>query len=427
MKQNIYLIAVLLGTLVFASCEKVEEPLVSFGETNEVIVNKDGNYLSCVCYEGTEVPLKQYYDDTQVRLKSARVTADYFMLESSLTSPELNGELLSASYVEVLKVNSTVKAYITYNLNGSAHGGALVVLDLTNPEKPEITSEILFEGIDLNVCEVYHAGKIMWVGGSSFKKGAVIIPIELDNKGDAITNEKFDIITIKNVASVNGIIEAGDWIMVTAGNAGGGTFALNYKRGYRDDGADYFSNAKFSSANGYAMGKYHVSLEGGDNAKLHVYRIGVQDEDSESVIPLGSIVHDVEDEANAYAGKATCFMEPNSRFCYVSMGANGFVAVDIFDHKQVMHSAGSILKHGNTNAISVDDKYIYMANGADGVVICEKPEIQYGQESVEVEPLYIWDEETESASANFVAVRDEYIFVAKGSNGGLKIVKRLFE
>lgn len=417
--------------IFLASCEQQEESVISFGETSDIIIHADGNFLSAIGYDGSELPLVQYYDDTQVRLKSSNVDTENFMLESSLSSPEVNGNLLSASYVEVLKVQGKTLAYVTYSLSGSGHDGALLVLDLTVPENPIILKEVIFEGIDLNVCEVYHAGKVLWVGGSSFKKGAVVIPLELDKAGDIITDDnnqaKFDIITIKNVASVNGIKEAGDWIMVTAANSGGGTFALNYKHGYRIDGIDNFPNAKFSSANGYAMGKYHVSLEGGEDAKLHIYRIGVEDENSESVMSIGSsIKHNVSSE-DQYSGKATCFMETNSRYCYIALGENGFKAVDIFNKSVVVSSFPKMLKHGNTNGISVDDKYIYLANGADGLVICKKPELEIGAEEIVVEPLYIWDEETESASANFVTVKDEYIFVAKGANGGLKIVKRMFK
>ena len=256
--------------------------------------------------------------------------------------------------------------------------------------------------------------------------------MELDEKGDIyLTKGKestFNLITIKNVASVNGIVEAGDWLMITAGNFNGGTFALNYKKGYRVDGIDNFPNAKFSTANGYTMGKYHASLEGGQDAKLRVYRVGVQDEENAVIIPLGTIYHSTGDSASQYSGKATCYMEKNSRYCYVSMGANGFVAVDIFEKSIVASSSPELLKSGNVNAICADSKYIYLANGADGLVICEKPEITEGSnEVVSVKPTYLWDEETEGASANFVAVHDEYLFVAKGANGGLKIVKRLFE
>ncbi|MFC0875988.1 hypothetical protein ACE01N_05315 [Saccharicrinis sp. FJH2] len=431
MKNLIYFLLLIFGGVLVASCEKQEDPVVSFGEYSDIVVNGEGEFSSSINYQGVEVPFTQYYDDTQVQLKSVKVSIENFLLESTVNSPVINGEMLSASYVKVFKVNSEVKAYVTYNLSGSAHGGALVVLDLTDSENPSIVNEILFNDIDINVCEVYHAGKLMWLGGSSFKKGAVIIPVELDNKGNVVADSgselTLDIITLKNVASVNGIKEAGDWLMVTAGNSGGGTFALNFKKGYRDDGTDYFSNAKFSATNGYTMGKFHVSLEGGKEAKLHVYRIGVNDTENETVVSLGALYHNVDNEADMYSGKATCFMENDSRYCYVSMGASGFVAVDIFEQMVVLQSSPKLLKHGNTNGISVDDQYIYLANGADGLVVCKKPTITYGEDPVIVEPLYVWDEDIEDASANYVTVQDEYIFVAKGTQGGLKIIKRLFE
>jgi hypothetical protein len=431
MKNLYYFLLIVFGGTLIASCTQQEDSLISFGELTEIVVNGEGEYSSCIDYQGVEVPFTQYYDDTQVQLKSVKVSVGNFMLQSALTSPVVNGEVLSASYVKVFKVNSEVRAYVTYNLSGAAHGGALVVLDLTDSENPTILKEILFNDIDINVCEVYHAGKLLWLGGSSFKKGAVIIPVELDNKGNVVANSgnslTLDIITLKNVASVNGIKEAGDWIMVTAGNSGGGTFALNFKKGYRDDGTDYFSNAKFSATNGYTMGKFHVSLEGGEDAKLHVYRIGVDDTENEAVVPIGSLYHNAGNEADKYSGKATCYMEDDSRYCYVSMGANGFVAVDIFEKVVVLQSSPKLLKHGNTNGISVDDEYIYLANGADGLVVCKKPTITYGEDPAIVEPLYVWDEEIEDASANFVTVQGEYIFVAKGTQGGLKIIKKLFE
>lgn len=431
MKHFIYLLICVLGVSVLASCETQEEPLISFGETSEITVKDADDFSASINYEGVEVPFSQYYDDTQVQLKNVKVSIENFLLESTLQSPELNGELLSASYVEMFKVGNKLNAYVTYNLSGSAHGGALVVLDLSNPKNPKIKSEILFSDIDINVCEIYHGGQLLWLGGSSFKKGAVIIPVEIDEDGYVEAESggelTLDIVTLKNVASVNGIKEAGDWLMVTAGNSGGGTFALNFKRGYRNDGVDYFANAKFSATNGYSMGKFHASLEGGEAAKLHVYRIGVEDEQDETIIPIGSISHNVQNEADKYAGKATCYMEPDSRYCYVAMGANGFVAVDIFEKVTLLKSSPKLLEHGNTNGISVDDEYIYLANGADGLVVCKKPSIEYADEPVIVEPLYLWDEDTEDASANFVTVKEDYIFVAKGAKGGLKLIKRLFE
>jgi hypothetical protein len=433
MKRLVYFIAAITGMITLFSCEQThEESWISFGETSDLIIRENAEITASVHYDGSSLNLSEIIVNERIKLKSANRDNNDFTLEATVNSPIIENSLLSASFVEIFKSGDETRAYVTYNLSGAAHGGAVIVVDLSNPQSPRITGEIIFPDIDINVCEVYRTGKMLWLGGSSFKKGAVIVPIELDAKGDILLsngkNTSFNLITIKNVASVNGIVEAGDWLMTTAGNFNGGTFALNYKKGYRVDGIDNFPNAKFSTANGNTLGKYHASLEGGENAKLRVYRVGVQDEENAVIIPIGSIYHATGDSASQYSGKATCYMEKNSRYCYVSKGANGFAAVDIFEKSIVATSSPELLKSGNVNSICVDSKYIYLANGADGLVICEKPEIVEGSTEVAgVKPAYKWDEETEGASANYVAVHDEYLFVAKGANGGLKIIKRLFE
>lgn len=428
MKNNGLAFMVMLSALiVLNSCEKSEDQLISIGETTNLVVNIEGNTSSTITYLGTEVPLTSIDETGTIQEKKAKVSSeDVFILESSVSSPlTADGKVLSASFVELLKEKNKVMTYITYNLSGEEHGGALLTVDLFEGNSPKIRSEVIFDDIDINVCEVSSDGNTLWLGGSSLKTGAVIIPVSLKTNGDIDNKNSFEVISINDVASVNGIIQASDWLMVTAGNTGGGTYAFNYKNNYRIDGTDYFSNAKFSTSNGKAKGDYHVSLEGGANALLHVYTVGKEDESIEPTFAVGSITHNVSNDEYKDAGKATCFMEQGSDICYVALGANGFVAVDVNENAQVMHSVSNLLVEGNTNAISADDKYIYLANGADGVYFCEKPTISKGMADVEITPSYKWDEAIVGASANFVTVLDnEYIFVAKGSNGGLKLIKR---
>lgn len=410
------------GILFFSSCEKVVDSVVSISEVEEVQTNLEGNSLATATYEGTQVPLRPFSHVAQPTFR--RVASTTFILENRIESPSTkDGDLLSASFVELFDFNDNNKtiAYVTYNLQGDKHGGALLVTDLSNTNNPRILTEVIFEGIDLNVCEVSEDGEYLWLGGSSFARGAVIIPVSLKENGDIENENAYNLVTIDNVASVNGIVQADEWLMVTAGNTGGGTFALNYTKGYALEGKDEFSNAKFSSSNGRANGNKHVSLEGGKEAKLHVYSIGVADEDIEPIIDLGSIYH--QNVENSTAGKATCYMEDDEDICYISMGANGFAAVDVNRGVQVMHSTDELLSSGNTNGVTADDDFIYLANGADGVAFIRKPETSEKMIDVELEPSYIWDDDLGSASANFVIAKGDYVFVAKGANGGLSILK----
>ncbi len=427
MKKLIITSLIATGLIYFTSCEKVDNSMVSISEVEDVITNLEGSSLATATYEGSQIPLRPIYHASSMSSvsRSVRSSNDNFTLQTQIASPtNANGDLLSASFVELYDFNDNNKtiAYVTYNLQGADHGGALLVVDLSTATKPRIIKEVIFEGIDINVCEISEDGEYLWLGGSSFARGAVVIPVTLKTNGDIENDNAYDLITVKNVASINGIIQTDEWLMVTAGNTGGGTFALNYEKGYRLDGSDSFSNAKFSTCNGKSNGNTHISLEGGTKAKLHVYTIGTADENLEPIISIGSIYH--QNVADSTAGKATCYIEEGEDICYVAMGANGFIAIDINRKTQVMHSNDDILTTGNTNGICVDEKYIYLANGADGVVFCRKPEISDNMSDFEVSPTFIWDDDLGSASANYVTSKGDYIFVAKGANGGLSVLKR---
>ena len=422
MKKLAFILMLTAGMAYFTSCEKVEDSIVSISEINDVQTNLKDASLASVSYVGTQVPLRPFSHAPQPTFRRAPSTT--FILENKIESPSTNdGDLLSATFVELADIDNKTIAYITYNLQGEKHGGALLVVDLSNTQKPSILKEVIFEDIDINVCELSTDGESLWLGGSSFNRGAVIIPVLLNSTSGDIENiNSYNLITIDNVASVNGIVQTDDWIMVTAGNNNGGTFALNYTKGYALEGEDQFSNAKFSTSNGRNNGNMHLSLEGGEQAKLHVYSIGIADEDIEPIINLGSIYHqNVGDYADA--GKATCFIEENENICYISKGANGFAAVDVKRGVQVMHSSDNLLSSGNTNGVTVDDEYIYLANGADGVAFIRKPATSDRMTDVELSPSFVWDDDLSSASANFVIAKGKYVFVAKGANGGLSILK----
>lgn len=431
MKNNYSYFALLVLALALAACEQNIAPdFISKGEVSDIHISEDV-YLTQITIEGQALDI-EVFPTQDIVMKGAGMDVQRasmenpFTLETSISSPILDGATLSCSFVKVANVSGATMAYITYSRSGAVHGGALVVMDYSDIENPVLVNEVLFNDIDINICEIHHLGKRVWLGGSSNKTGAVVIPIELNDDGSIVLDNGaesvFDIVKIKGVASVNGIVEAGDWIMVTAGNSNGGTWAINFKKDYAFEGYDAFSNAKFSASNGYAMGRYHVSLEGGETAALHVYRAGVEDEDGEKVLPLGSIYHDVANANDQYSGKATCFMTDNSSICYVAMGANGFKTINIFSGDVVMQSLPSMLLNGNTNGITADKKYIYLANGADGVVICEVPPVIRG-ELASVKPLYLWDDGDNGASANFVVAYENLLFVAKGAQGGLKVIK----
>ncbi|MDK2910481.1 MAG: hypothetical protein PWR20_2048 [Bacteroidales bacterium] len=397
------LLLVLFAVTLLAACSKEEAP--SF-------VNEDGIVLN---NNVQELNQRLTLINEPLNLKGLKSTPT-FTLVADAASPIVNGVKLSASYVH----RRYQKVYVTYNERGNGYGGAIVVFDISDPYNPSIVSQMTFEKIDINACDINAGGSVLYLAGAHKAKGAVVLKIAID--GDGIitsTPEQVQTLKVGNAASANGIIQASDWIYVSAGNTNGGLFVYNRTTlAYVD--SDLYNGAKFSTANGRVNGKKHISLEvdGSNDAYLHVYTVGIGDPSTELIWPVGQVSHqNVEPEFTNF-GKATIFIRPNETTCYISMGMNGMKALNITNGDLVYTSPAGMITYGNTNGVSADSKYIYMANGAQGLYIAKAP-----TSGTEVEIVGIWDDANYPGSCNHVYSDNSYIFVAKGVEGGLKIIK----
>jgi hypothetical protein len=390
-------------SLLVASCSKEEAP---------AFVNKDGIVLN-----NNQEELNQRVTIKNEPLNLIGLKASpTFSLVAEVAAPIVNGVKLSTSYVH----RRYQKVYVTYHERGAGHGGAVVVFDVSNPSLPTIVSQMTFEKIDINTCDINAGGSVLYLAGSHKAKGAVVLKISIDGNG-IITSlpEQVKILKVGNAASANGIIQASNWIYVSAGNTNGGLFAYN-RTTLAFVEADYYNGAKFSTANGRVNGKNHMSLEvdASNNAYLHVYVVGSSDPNTETVWPIGTIQHQNVEPEFVNFGKATIFIRPDSDVCFISMAKNGMKAINIHDGSLVYQSPAGIITYGNTNAVSADYKYIYMANGAQGLYIAKAP-----TSGTEVEILAIWDDNKYPGSCNHVYSDGTHIFVAKGVEGGLQILK----
>jgi len=345
----------------------------------------------------------------------------YYVAE--VESPSFNGGALSATHV-VIEGN---KAYVTYNKQGTEHAGGVEVIDLSNPAFPAIISQAIFDGDDVNAVAVDNDGnnkvvvqdRNLWLAISSYKKGAVMRQIVLEN--GLLTDDVSDVTLSKSLsdgstaASANGIVGTSDYIYVTAGQSYGGTFQLS-TTDLSVIANEEYTHAKFPAINGRNNGAKQVTLSTGENSKLHVYNVGP--DRTETVFDITSIYHQNVEEP--YKGKSTLFMDEGGEICYVASGHNGLIAYNVNDGGQVYSSPAGMLTTGNTNGFAKDDDYVYLANGADGLYIATLPEGGSG----ELVPVQVWDMDETSASANLVQTDGDWVFVAKGG-GGLKILRKI--
>lgn len=402
MRKSIFVLFVIVFAL--SSCQK--DSTIEPDGFEGMVLNNDANALT----------QRITYINQPLKLSGGLKSTPAFTLIAEAASPVVNGVRLSASYVHRRFQN----VYVTYNERGNGFGGAIVVFNVSNPSSPTIVSEMTFSNIDINACDINSNGNVLYLAGSSKNQGAVVLIMNLNFQG-IISTQPSQVVVHKvgNAASANGIIQANRWIYVSAGNTNGGLYAYD-RSSLTLIESDLYHGAKFSAANGRANGDKHLSLEVNqtNQAFLHVYTVGTVDHNDELIWPLGSVVHqNVEPEFTSF-GKATLFIKPGESTCYVSMAMNGMKAVNIFTGNLIYESPSGMITDGNTNAVSADSKYIYMANGAQGLYIAKAP-----QSGTVVDIIGIWDDPAYPGSANHVFSDDNHIFLAKGKEGGLKIIR----
>jgi hypothetical protein len=334
-------------------------------------------------------------------------------LVASVLSPEVNGQPVSANHI-LLQDHF---AYVSYHTQGENYGGGVEIVDLAQPDNPELISQLLFERLDINTSEIAPDGQTLWLGGSSAAAGAVIVRVALDN---GLLSRDVEIVPLAGPYDVNSLEYTAAGLYVSAGNSNGGLWWLDSDLQIIDH--EHFANSKYVATNGQSLGRQLVALESGNPSKIHIYTVGAPLSQSQVKV-IEAIEH--QEVAAPDSGKAVVFMKENDSTCYVSLGRHGLKAYNINNGKLVYVAPNSsMLTTGNTNAVSADSQYVYLANGADGVAFLSYPPPDRNGKNIELGLVTVWDEAAVPASANFIVNDENFIFVAKGAAGGLKILRK---
>ncbi|NOR86792.1 MAG: DUF4114 domain-containing protein [Bacteroidales bacterium] len=410
-KQIYFIFTFSLLTLLFTQCKKDADDPVIIEDPDIAIVNNDLIQLNDrVRFIGEPVfsTVTSKSDDNDYTW--------YYVAE--VEAPTFNGEILSATHVDIIDN----KAYVAYNRQGDIYMGGVEVIDLDNPAFPSIITQMLFTGNDVNAvaadADGSNASRQVYLAMSSFKKGAVLR--QLTTQNGQFNGELVDLSLSKSLqgdvisASANGIACTQDYIYVSSGKSYGGTFQV-LKSDLTVINNEEYSAAKYVAVNGSQTGDQQITLTTGDNSYLHIYEVGPNRDDQ--VFDIGAIFHQNVEEP--YYGKSAMHIDEGSNNCFVSLGLNGMKAYDILSGDVVYESPSGMLTTGNTNGLTKDDLFVYLANGADGLFIGKMP--TGGGELI---PVQVWDMDETGASANLVKASNDWLFVAKGG-GGFKILRRI--
>lgn len=339
-------------------------------------------------------------------------------LVAEIDSPLYDSEPLSATDVRIVGE----RAYVSYNKKGAVPAGAVDIIDISDPTDPEIMSNVVFNSADINSLAVEREGtdalRKIYLAGSS-KNGAVLRQVTAENDYfiDGFVDVKLsDVYTDGRItASANGISLSTDFIYMTSGNTNGGTFQID-KQTLEILTHDEYSSAKAIALSGVNTDDYQLSLIGGDDAKLMVYRVGT-DRTLVREIPLGPIVHQNVDDI--YAGKASLDISSAGNIVYITLNSRGVIGINFETNTSVHYSPTAMLSIGNNTGVAVDGKTIYLANGLDGLFIGCIPD-----DNGEISQVQKWGTNDLEYSTNMVQTNGDWVFVAKGG-GGLKILRKV--
>lgn len=324
-----------------------------------------------------------------------------------------NGLELRATFVAI----EGDRAYVAYNREGSVYAGAVEVIDISDPGNPEVVSQALFDDTDVAALALKPGGNFLAIAGardvdlSGFESPALLEEMKLDGGDLSDATESYHIPGYV----ANGLAWTDEFLVVSSGNSGGTglvgglvAFSLSPQSYFAPLGWSEFMNAQYVAADE----DHIVGLQVGDEAQLHLY--GLPDSDLSWIGALSlEAIYPVE-------GKNTLVLRDGIAF--IAMGQAGVQAIAIPGGGEPVHylpppevQPGGLPEDYISNAVALDDDYLYVANGAGGLYVAA-----LNPAGGEAEVYGRWDF---GSSANFVATDGELVFVASGA-GGLKILQK---
>lgn len=316
----------------------------------------------------------------------------------------VNGYGLSATGIAYLKD----KVYVTYHVRGEVYGGEILTFDVTTPSNPVLLSSLVDESADYNDIQMgQHEGNI-WVAGardiyaSKYQNTNGAIATKIGLNGNKLPKNKaswevpllsYSASSITRVDPPKGA--SNGRIFITSGSKGG----LEVVRG-NDENEVFHSRSVDNAKHFDYFEDQGVFLRGIDanTSAIDIYAL-----DDSFAYNSFTLPYDV-----TYLGKNG--IDVTNGFAFLAMGDDGLVKVNTVDGNimATYKSSGA----GDANAVYVDKGLVYLASGADGLVILNESDLSFVAN-------YKYN-----GSCNYVEVKDDLIFVANGSTGGLIILEK---
>jgi len=382
--------------LVFQSCQN-DDDSVSEKQSAKVILNTNSQNLSGRMNNDNLGVIGLVTAKTTSKSSANETSSDFPMaLLAELNPPTYNGLTLKATHVDV-KDNYV---YVSYNTQGETYLGGIDVIDISQPNNPQLIIQAILPNIDISTV-VYENGNLYLAGAMDVDKNALLKSAAFVGKMPLQAGKLTDNYTTVSLES----------------NVGTGVAVADSKY-YGVSGSNGVV-AKIDKATNIVEATIHVAdlraLRRIDN-KIVVLSgtegVKVFNADNLSLLSSFSTSKDVAE------AKRTIDFQGNNLL--VSEGYQGLKVYNLNSGSLLQslplptNLAGIEAVDVVTNAVSVNGDFVYVANGAAGVFVYKN----VNSSLVSLGAIQL------GGSANYVKSIGDYIFVASG-NGGLKIIKKL--
>lgn len=329
-------------------------------------------------------------------------------------------DYLSASSIEF----DDNKVYIGFHDHGVEFYGEIFVLTDAATGDPTANFAVDSRWIDVN--DVAINGSLLWVAGESNKRGAEALTMPIDlSSGLSATTIQLPIFG----ASGNSITSIGSDVWITTGGdqgrptgQNGGIIVMN---GTTEVFSKHLDNVKHFD--GVAGGKGLMVY--GNNTTTTVFEIW---EDLSDPTTSYYVEYEKSDFANLTTADIEMTVTPYGKnavdvdagFAFVALGKAGVFKVDITSGDGT--GGGSVIAHyfdaeneGWANGVKTDGTYVYVANGADGLIVLKYADLSYvGRWNG---PTLSGSTSVDNGSCNYVDINGTDLYAAFGRGGMVKM------
>ncbi|MRX70020.1 Uncharacterized conserved protein [Flavobacterium resistens] len=388
MRNNFYLFAFLTMSL-FISCDNNDDNSNNQSAGNGITINSDATSLN-QRLDYTNSGVISITNTSTAKGLATQSTTDLPMVQIAEINPptDSNGRTLQANHVAV---NGNY-AYVAYTMMGEAYSGAIDVIDVTDPYKPKLLTSALIANTDITSL-TYSNGNLIIAGAKDIDKDATLtnpaIVINMQLSSGMLT-DKYTVTKLESHATTDVAANSSSYFAVTGDT--GSLFKIS------NSTKQVTSKVAVQDLRTVAIsGDKIVTLSGTKGVNIY----------NESTLALQKSFTTSTDVS---AAKRTIDFDGTKLL--VSEGYNGLGVYDINSGSK-LQTIGLASAGGDnvTNAVSVNDGYAFVANGAAGLNVYKS-----GTSLSLVGTVGI------TGSSNYVKSSGDYIYVASGK-GGLKIIK----